>query len=81
MENMGVIKKCTEPTAWVHSLVVAKKNNKLRLCMEPSDLNCAVMCEHFPMQTVEDVISRMPNAKVFSVLDANHGFWKVKLAN
>ena len=32
------------------------------------------------MQTVEDVISRMPSAKVFSVLDANHGFWQVKLA-
>jgi len=48
--------------------------------MDPSDLNRAVMREHFPMQTVEDVISRMPNAKVFSVLDANHGFWQVKLA-
>ena len=80
MENLGVIKKCTEPTAWVHSLVVAKKKNKLRVCMDPSDLNRAVMREHFPMQTVEDVISRMPNAKVFSVLDANHGFWQVKLA-
>jgi hypothetical protein len=33
------------------------------------------------MQTVEEVVSRMPNAKVFSVLDANHGFWQVKLAN
>ena len=81
MEKLGVIKKCTEPTAWVHSLVVAKKkNNKLRVCLDPSDLNRAVMREHFPMQTVEDVISRMPNAKVFSVLDANHGFWQVKLA-
>ena len=48
--------------------------------MDPSDLNRAVMREHFPMQTVEDVISRMPNAKVFSVLDAYHGFWQVKLA-
>ena len=81
MEKLGVIKKCTEPTAWVHSLVVArKKNNKLRVCMDPSDLNRAVRREHFPMQTVEDVISRMPSAKVFSVLDANHGFWQVKLA-
>ena len=80
MEKLGVIKKCTEPTAWVRSLVVAKKNNKLRVCLDPSDLNRAVMREHFPMQTVEDVISRMPNAKVFSVLDANHGFWQVKLA-
>ncbi|XP_022805060.1 uncharacterized protein K02A2.6-like [Stylophora pistillata] len=81
MEKLGVIKKCPEPTAWVHSLVFAKKkNNKLRVCMDPSDLNRAVMREHFPMQTVEDVISRMPSAKVFSVLDANHGFWQVKLA-
>ena len=81
IENLGVIKKCTEPTAWVHSLVVAKKKkNKLRVCMYPSDLNRAVLREHFPMQTVEDVISRMPNAKVFSVLDANHGFCQVKLA-
>ena len=80
MENLGVIKKCVEPTAWVHSLVVAKKkNNKIRVCLDPSNLNRVVMREHFPMQTVEDVISRMPHAKVFSVLDANHGFWQVKL--
>ena len=80
MENLGAIKNCMEPTAWVHSLMFSKmKNNKLRICMAPSDLDRAVMCELFPMQNVEDVISRMPNAKVFIVLDANHGFWKVKL--
>ena len=37
------------------------------------------MREHFPMQTIEDAICRMPKGKVFSVLDANHGFWQVKL--
>ena len=81
MEKLGVIKKCIEPTAWLHSLVVAKKkNSKLRVCLDPSNLSRAVMREHFPMQTVEDVISRMPNAKVFSVLDANHVLRQVKLA-
>ena len=30
------------------------------------------------MQTVEDGISRMPNAKVFSVLDSNHGLGRSK---
>jgi len=48
--------------------------------MDPNNLNCAVMCGNFPRETVEDVISRMPNAKVFSVLDANYGFCQVKLA-
>ena len=73
VEKLGVIKKYTEPTAWVHSLVVAKKkNSKLRVCLDPSDLNRAIMHEHFPLQTVEDMISRINNA--------NHGFWQVKLA-
>ena len=80
METLGVIMKATDPTACVHSLVIAKKKkNKIRVCLDLSDLNRAIMREHFPMQTIEDVISRMPKAKVFSVLDAKHGFWQVKL--
>ena len=77
MEKLGVIKKCTEPTAWVNSLVVAEeKNNEIRVCMDLTDLNRAVVCEHFPIQTVEDVTSRMPSAKVFSFHDGSHGFWQ-----
>ena len=75
MKKLRVIKKTTDPTACVHSLVIAKKkNDKIRVCMDPSDLN-----KHFPMKTIDEAISRMPNAKVFSVVDANHGFWQVKL--
>lgn len=78
MENLVVIKKLVEPTARVHSLVVSKKKNeKIRVCLDPS--NRVVMREHFPMQTMEGVISRMPHPKVFSILDAFHGFWQVKL--
>ena len=44
MEKLGVIEKKSEPTAWVHSLVIARKaNNKIRVCMDPSDLNRVVM--------------------------------------
>ena len=31
------------------------------------------------MRTIEEIVSRIPNAKVFSVLDASSGFWQVKL--
>ena len=31
------------------------------------------------MRTTEEVVTRMPNAQVFSVLDANSGFWQVQL--
>ena len=31
------------------------------------------------MNTVEEVVADMPQAKVFSVLDATSGYWKVKI--
>ena len=80
LELLGVIKKVTEPTDWVNSLVIVpKKDGTLRLCLDPKDLNCAIKREHYPMQTVEDIMTRMPNAKFMTVLDANHGFWQIQL--
>lgn len=32
-----------------------------------------------PMLRVEEIVSRMLHTKYFSVLDANQGFWKIKL--
>ena len=57
--------------------VVAPK--KMRICMDPQDLNQAIKREHYPLLTVEEVVSRMPKAKYFSELDANQGFWQIKL--
>nr|XP_039256275.1 uncharacterized protein LOC120332995 [Styela clava] len=79
LEDLNVIEKITEPTEWVNSLVIVKKKyNALRICLDPLHLNRAIKREHFPMQTIEDIMTRMSNAKYFSVLDANHGFWQIK---
>ncbi|VDI40084.1 Hypothetical predicted protein [Mytilus galloprovincialis] len=59
----------------VNSMVtVIKPNGKIRICIDPRDLNKAILREHYPLKTVEEVISQMPNAKVFSKLDATSGF-------
>ena len=60
-------------------VTVIKPNGKLRICIDPRDLNKAIKREHFPTKTVEEVVARMPNAKVFSVLDASSEFWQIKL--
>ena len=31
------------------------------------------------MKTIEDVVAEMPDAKVFSGLDATSGYWQMKL--
>ena len=79
MEKLDVITPVTTPTEWVSSLVTMVKPNKIRLCIDPKDLNKAVKREYYPMKTVEDVLTRLPGAKVFSTLDATSGFWQVPL--
>ena len=54
LERMRVIEKVSEPTEWVNSLVVVEKpNKKVRLCLDPRDLNRSILKEHYPMKTVE----------------------------
>ena len=62
-------------------MVVAVKNGKVRICIDPRDLNKAILREHHPMKTVEEVASNIPNATVFSVVDAKQGFLQIKLDN
>lgn len=68
MESKGVIKKIDQPTDWVNSLVIAEKvkTEKLRLCLDPRDLNKAIKREHFQLPTIEEITSRLSGATVFS---------------
>ena len=71
MEAEGIIAKVAEPTPWVSSMVVVrKKNGDVRICIDPRDLNKAVKRCHYPMPTMEEIVARLPRAKIFSVLDA-----------
>ena len=72
----------TKPTSWVNSMVVVTKpNGSIRICIDPRGLNKAVKRQHYPLLTVDEVISRMPNAKVFSKIDCTSGFWQLELDN
>ena len=69
---LEVIERVQEPTDWVNSMVtVIKPNGKLRICIDPRDLNKAIECEHYPMRTIEEIAARKPNAKYFSVTVPN----------
>lgn len=63
MEKVGVITRQTEPTEWVNSMVTVVTHKKIHICMDPKDLNEVIKREHYPLLTVEEVVSRMPNAK------------------
>ena len=79
LEKMGVIEKVDGPSDWISSLVAVKKGDKLRICIDPRDLNKAIKRPKFQMPTVDEVLPNLAQAKVFSVLDAKDGFFQIKL--
>ena len=86
MTTDGTIEKVNQPTDWVSSMLVVSKpsteadgKSKIRICLDPRDLNVAIKREHFPMPTIEEIVTRLNGAKVFSVFDARNGFWQVEL--
>ena len=80
MEQLGVIEKVEEPTDWVSSIVYTRKaNGKLRICLDPKDLNTAIKRPHYPTPTLDEITHKLAGAVIFSKLDARHGYWSVPL--
>ena len=68
LESIEIIAPVTEPTKWVSSMVVVqKKNGRVRVCLDPRNLNQAIMRRHYPLPTIEEVATRLTNAKLFTV--------------
>ena len=63
MESQCIIRKVSEPTEWVSSIVyIRKKNGKLRLCLDPKDLNRAIMRWHYKTPTMEEQAHKLSGA-------------------
>lgn len=79
MKSDGVIREVTDPTEWCSPMVTVVKKDKVRICMDPTDLNKALLREEYPMPTIEEVLSKIHSAKFFTTLDAACGFWQISL--
>ena len=72
MEQLGVIEKIEEPTEWCAGLVVAlKQNDKVCISVDLTKLNKNVCSERYPLPAVQQILTQLSGATVFSVLDAN----------
>ena len=64
----------------MNSIVVLSQGEKIRICPDPADLNSqTVKREHYPIPTVEEIVVKIPDATVFTVLDAKSGYLLMKL--
>ena len=78
--HQGVIVTQTEPTPWISSLMYLKKpNSKLRICLDPKDLNKAIIQEHHKAPTLEEIAHILTRATIFSKVDGNKAFFGMHL--
>ena len=79
LEKKGIIKKETEPTEWISSMVVVAKPGKIRICLDPKDLNKALLRPKYQLPTLEEILPNLNKAKLFSTLDLKDGYYQIGL--
>lgn len=80
LEKQGIIAKINHSTDWVNALVIVKKpNGKLRICLDPQDLNREIKREYCQFPTLEQITTILAGSKYFSTLDATNGFYQIQL--
>ena len=75
LEKSGILAKVVTPS----NMVVVKKTNKIRICLDPINLNKGINRNHYPTRVMEEIAPKLKNANVFSVVDAKDGFLQVSL--
>ncbi|KAJ8006345.1 hypothetical protein DPEC_G00134270 [Dallia pectoralis] len=78
-ERDGHLVTVTQPTDWISNLVIVKKPEKLRLCIDPRPLNRALKRSHYLMPTLDDVLYKLPKARIFTLVDARGAFLQCRL--
>ena len=80
MLKQRVIEYVEEPTEWCSGLTIAPKaNGGIRMCVDLQALNKGVKREIYPLPKVNEIIAQLAEGRYFSKLDANSGFWQVKM--
>ena len=70
-----------DTSPWVSNLVIAKKKGGgLRLCVDLTDVNKAIIPDKYPLPTAEELTSHFHGTTVFSKMDLRHGYLQVPLA-
>ena len=95
LEKLGILEETKDVTEWVNSFVIVKKKlpinssnhhnpghsvkKKLRICLDPRDLNEALEREQYYTCSIEEIIGKFHGMTKFTIADFNKGYWVVVL--
>ena len=77
-----IITEQVEPAPWVSSVTFPRKpNGDVRVCLDPSNLNKAIIREHHKPMTVEEIAHELAGATVYTKADALKAFLQIHLTH
>ena len=95
LEALGILEETKDVTEWVNSFVIVEKklpinsnnshspghsmNKKLRICLDPRDLNEALEREPYYTHSIEEIMGKFHGMTRFTITDFNKGYWMVEL--
>ncbi len=78
MLELGVIEP--SKSEWSSPIVIVpKKDNTLRICIDFRKLNAQSRFDAYPMPRIDDLLERIGQAKYITTLDLCKGYWQVLL--
>ena len=80
MLQAGHLKPVREATPWINSFVIVEGTDKLgrlkpRICLDPKNLNVAVIHEPWFSKTPDDIAHLLADACIITTTDCTKGFW------
>ena len=89
--KQGILEEVKEHTDQVNSYVIVEKDTgnhhspnhrvkkKLRICLDPRDLNEALERELYHTRSVDEITAKLQGMTVFTIVDFKKGYWMVVL--
>ena len=79
-----MLKPVHETTPWISSFVLVESkdklgNLKLHICLDPTNLNKAIIREPYNFGTPEDIAYLLADACIMTVFNCKKGYWHQKL--
>ncbi|XP_058216855.1 uncharacterized protein LOC131327735 [Rhododendron vialii] len=75
----GVIREVLYPTWLANPVVVPKKNGKIRVCVDYTNLNDACPMDRFPLPRIEQMVDATAGCERLSFMDAYRGYHQIAL--
>ena len=80
MLRAGILKSLHEATLWISSFVLVESSDKLgklklHICLDPTNLNKAIIREPYHFKTLEDIAHFIAESCVMTVCDCKNGYW------